>query len=63
MVSSLKYQRSQRESFSEVIIGMSRAIEPLMKGTLIVSLFMTTNYGNIKAFIIMDCYRYDLNFL
>lgn len=37
--------------------------EALMKGALIVSLFLAMKYGDMKALIILDYYRYDLNFL
>ncbi len=59
----LEIPEGSRDSFLEVIIGISGAAEALMKGALIVSLFLAINYGNIKALIILDCYRYDLNFL
>ena len=63
LISGLKYQRSARDSLSEVIIGISRAVEALIKGTFILSLFLAINYGNIKALFFSDCYIYDLNFL
>ncbi len=63
MISGLENQRSPRDSFLEVIIGTSRAAETRIKGSFILSLFPAINYGNIKASIISDCYRYDLNFL
>ncbi len=37
--------------------------EALIKEALIVSLFQAIKYGDIKALIILDYYRYDLNFL
>ena len=63
MVSIFNCERSQRNSFSEVIIGISRAVEALIKGAVVLSLFPAIKYSNIKASIISDCYRYDLNFL
>ena len=62
MISSLE-KNSQRESFSEVIIGISRVVDALIKVAVVLSLFQAIKYGNIKALIILDCYRYDLNFL
>lgn len=63
MISGLKSQRSSKDSFSGVIIGISGAVEAQIKGSFIVSLFLAINYGNMKALIILECYIYDLNFL
>ena len=51
MISSLE-KNSQRESFSEVIIGISRAVKAMIKVAVVLSLFLTIKYGNIKASII-----------
>jgi hypothetical protein len=47
--------RESRQSFSEVIIGISRAAEALIKGAFALSLFAAIKYGKIKASIISDC--------
>ena len=62
-MSGLKYPRSPRDSFLEVIIGISRAVEALIKVAVVLSLFLAMKYGDIKALFILDYYRYDLNFL
>ena len=51
-MSGLKYPRSPRDSFLEVIIGISRAVEVLIEGAVVLSLFLAIKYGNIKALII-----------
>jgi hypothetical protein len=59
----LNCERRQRNSFSEVIIGISRGIKALIKEAVVLSLFPAIKYSNMKAGIISDCYRYELNFL
>ncbi len=59
----LEISEGSRDSFSEVIIGISRAVEALIKGSFTLSLFLAINYGNIRVLIFSDCYIYDLNIL
>jgi hypothetical protein len=63
LISGLKYWTVREILFLEVIIGISRVAVALIMGAFILSLFLAIKYGNIKGSIILDCYRYDLNFL
>jgi hypothetical protein len=52
LISSLKYPTVKEILYSEVIIGMSRAVEALITAAFVISLFLAISYGKIKGLVI-----------
>jgi hypothetical protein len=51
----LEIAEGSRDSFSEVIIGMSSVAEAMITAAFVLSLFLIISYGNKKGLVISDC--------